>query len=55
LLTLARESGGQFFKTGNDVSSAVGSSVADGSAYYMLGYVPESQDWYGKFRKIQVR
>ncbi len=55
LLTLAKESGGQFFKTGNDVSGAVGSSVADGSAYYMLGYVPESKDWDGKFRKIQVK
>ena len=55
LLTLARESGGQFFKTGNDVSGAVGSSIADGSAYYMLGYVPESKDWDGKFRKIQVK
>ena len=55
LLTLAKESGGQFFKTGNDVSGAVGSSVADGSAYYMLGYVPESRDWDGKFRKIQVK
>lgn len=55
LLTLARESGGQFFKTGNDVSGAVVSSIADGSAYYMLGYAPESKDWDGKFRKIQVK
>ncbi|HZQ96798.1 MAG TPA: VWA domain-containing protein [Candidatus Sulfotelmatobacter sp.] len=55
LLTLASESGGMFFKTGNDVAGAVRSSVADGSAYYMLGYVPDAKDWDGKFRKIQVK
>ena len=55
LLTLASESGGLFFKSGNDVSGAVRSSISDGSAYYMLGYVPDSKDWDGKFRKIQVK
>jgi VWFA-related protein len=55
LLTLASESGGLFFKNGNDVAGAVGSSIADGSAYYMLGYVPDAKDWDGKFRKIQVK
>jgi VWFA-related protein len=55
LQTLAAESGGLFFKNDNDVAGAVGSSRADGSAYYMLGYVPDSRDWDGKFRKIQVK
>lgn len=55
LQTLALESGGLFFKNDNDVAGAVGSSRADGSAYYMLGYVPDSRDWDGKFRKIQVK
>lgn len=55
LLTLASESGGMFFRSGNDVSGAVRSSIADGSAYYMLGYVPDSKDFDGKFRKIQVK
>lgn len=55
LQTLAAESGGLFFKNDNDVAGAVGSSRADGSAYYMLGYTPDSKDWDGKFRKIQVK
>ncbi len=55
LLTLAAESGGMVFKNGNDIAGAFASSVADGSAYYMLGYVPESKELDGKFRKIQVK
>ena len=55
LQTLALESGGLFFKNDNDIAGAVGSSRADGSAYYMLGYSPDSKDWDGKFRKIQVK
>ena len=55
LQTLASESGGLLFKNDNDVAGAVATSVADGSAYYMLGYVPDSRDWDGKFRKIQVK
>jgi VWFA-related protein len=55
LETLADESGGLIFKNSNDVAGAVAASVADGSFYYMLGYVPESKDWDGKFRKIQVK
>ena len=43
LITLAAETGGLTFKGRNDVAGAVASSVADGSAYYMLGYVPESK------------
>jgi VWFA-related protein len=55
LATLAAETGGLMFKGRNDVAGAVASSVTDGSSYYMLGYVPESKDWDGKFRKIQVK
>lgn len=55
LQTLSLESGGLFFRNDNDVAGAVATSVADGSAYYMLGYVPDSRDWDGKFRKIQVK
>jgi len=55
LTTLAAETGGLVFKGRNDVAGAVASSVADGSSYYMLGYVPESKDWDGKYRKIQVK
>ena len=55
LLTLASESGGLTFKNRNDVTAALATSVADGSAYYLLGYYPESKQWDGKFRKIQVK
>lgn len=53
LLTLASESGGLNFKNRNDVAGALASSIGDGSAYYMLAYVPESKQWDGKFRKIR--
>jgi VWFA-related protein len=55
LLTLASESGGLTFKNRNDITTALASSVADGSSYYLLGYYPESKQWDGKFRKIQVK
>jgi VWFA-related protein len=55
LLTLAAETGGLTFKNQNDISGAVASSLADGSSYYLLGYYPESKQWDGKFRKIQVK
>src|SRR5439155_5497854 len=55
LLTLASQSGGLIFKNRNDVAGAVAVSVADGSAYYLLGYYPESKQWDGKFHKIQVK
>jgi hypothetical protein len=55
LLTLSTESGGRLFKNSNDVEGAVATSVADGSAYYLLGYYPDNKNWDGKFRKIQVK
>jgi VWFA-related protein len=55
LLTLASESGGLTFKNRNDVAGALASGVGDGSAYYVLAYAPESRQWDGKFRKIQVK
>ncbi len=55
LLTLAAETGGLTFKNQNDIATAVATSVSDGSAYYLLGYYPDSKQWDGKFRKIQVK
>jgi VWFA-related protein len=55
LLTLASESGGLTFKNHNDIAGALASSVADGSSYYLLGYYPESKQFDGKFRKIQIK
>lgn len=55
LQLLSAESGGRLFKNSNDVASAVATSVADGSSYYLLGYYPENKNWDGKFRKIQVK
>jgi len=55
LRALSTESGGRLFKNGNDLAGAVASSVADGSAYYLLGYYPDNKNWDGKFRKIQVK
>ncbi len=55
LVTLASESGGLTFKNSNDVAGAVADSVVDGSAYYLVGYYPESRQFDGKFRKIQIK
>jgi VWFA-related protein len=55
LLTISNETGGRLFKNGNDLASAVATSVADGSSYYLLGYYPDNRNWDGKFRKIQVK
>jgi len=55
LLTVAAETGGLLFKNSNDISSALATSVTDGSSYYLLAYYPEAKQWDGKFHKIQVK
>ncbi len=53
--TLADNTGGKAYYNRNDIGNAVAEALADGSAYYTLGYYPTNKKWDGKFRKIQVK
>ncbi len=52
---MADRTGGKAFYNRNDIDSAIGKSIDDGSTYYTLAYYPDNKDWNGKFRKIQVK
>ncbi len=52
---IAESTGGQAFYNRNDLANAVALAVADGSAYYTLGYYPKDTNWDGKFRRIEVK
>ncbi|HZQ90227.1 MAG TPA: VWA domain-containing protein [Terriglobales bacterium] len=52
---VAEETGGRAYYNRNEIDRAIGLSVADGSNYYTLGYYPDSKEWDGKYRKIEVK
>ena len=52
---LAGNTGGKAFYNRNDLGTAVAEALADGSAYYTLGYNPANEKMDGKFRKIEVK
>jgi len=52
---VASRTGGKAFYNRNDLDTAIGKSIEDGSTYYTLAYYPENKDWNGKFRKIHVK
>ena len=54
LTTIASETGGKFFGNNNDIIKGLGSFLDENSAYYMLGFQPDSNRWDGKFHKIKV-
>lgn len=51
---VAEDTGGKVFINQNELDHSVQLSLADGAAYYMLGYTPTSK-LDGKFHKIEVR
>ncbi len=53
--TLADTTGGRAFYNRNDLAKAVAEALADGAAYYTLGYYPKNKKWDGRFRYIQVK
>jgi hypothetical protein len=55
LAALAVQTGGYVSFGNNDVTSALSSSVADGTFCYTLSYYPSNPDWNGAFRRIVVR
>lgn len=52
---LAEDTGGRAFFNANDLASAIGESIADGSTYYTLSYYPRNKDWDGRFRRLEVQ
>jgi VWFA-related protein len=53
--SLADRTGGKAFYNGNDIATEIRTSIDDGSTYYTLEYYPESKNWDGKFRVVQLK
>jgi VWFA-related protein len=51
---LAAKTGGRAFTGSNDLSAAIDQSMAEGSHYYTLGYVPTNIKSDGLYRNIKV-
>ena len=54
LSALASETGGSFFENNNDINKGLANLLDDNSAYYLLGFQPETSRWDGKLHKIKV-
>ncbi len=52
---IAADTGGKAFFNTNGFKAAIASAIADGENYYAIGYVPESKNFNGDFRKIKVK
>ena len=52
---LASDTGGKAIYNTNDLDTAIGRSVADGSHYYTLSYSPANKKMDGHYRKIEVK
>lgn len=52
---LASQTGGLALINRNDLDRAVSQIVADGSAYYVLGYYRKDKTWDGKFHTTKVK
>ena len=46
--------GRKFFDNNNDIINGLSNFLDENSAYYMLGFQPDSKRWDGKFHKIKV-
>ena len=53
LRVIAAETGGKFFGNNNDIKRGLDSVLDENSAYYMLGFYPETR-WDGKIHKVKV-
>src|SRR4029079_372795 len=52
LRVIASETGGKFFGNNNDINRGLDTMLQENTAYYMLGFYPESGRWDGKFHKV---
>lgn len=54
LRAIALDTGGKFFGNNNAITRGLDEMLEENSAYYMLGFYPESGKWDGKFHKVKV-
>lgn len=54
LRAIAFDTGGKFFGNNNDIVRGLDEMLEENSAYYMVGFYPESGKWDGKFHKVKV-
>jgi VWFA-related protein len=52
---VAADTGGRALFNTNDFAKAVANVVDNGGSYYTIGYVPQSKDFHGQFRKFKVK
>jgi VWFA-related protein len=52
---VAADTGGKALFNNNGFAKAVADVVENGSSYYTIGYVPQSKDFHGQFRKFKVK
>ena len=52
---IASDTGGKAIYNTNDLDTAIGRSIADGSHYYTLVYSPTNKKMDGHYRKIEVK
>ncbi|HZD94519.1 MAG TPA: VWA domain-containing protein, partial [Candidatus Sulfotelmatobacter sp.] len=53
--SMAERTGGKTFYARNDIDTGIRTSLDDGSTYYTLEYSPQSRNWDGKFRRIELK
>ncbi len=52
---IASDTGGKAFFNTNGFKAAIASAIANGESYYTIGYVPESTEFNGAFRRIKIK
>lgn len=52
---LADATGGRAFYNTNDLKGAIRKAVEDAAVTYTLGFYPPSEDWDGKYHKVEVK
>jgi VWFA-related protein len=52
---LADATGGEAFYGSNDITTALGKALGDGTHAYTIAFYPDHGKWDGKFRKIKIR
>jgi VWFA-related protein len=52
---VATDTGGKALFNNNGFAKAVANVVDNGGSYYTIGYVPQSKDFHGQFRKFKVK
>jgi VWFA-related protein len=52
---LAPATGGQIYRSRNDLDVAISEAQTDGAEYYTISYYPTNTEWDGRFRRVRVQ